>query len=69
MIIERRDNEILVRFTIGQDMNKIQTILDYLKYEELTSKSNVSQEDLEMLLSDAKSGRWQKAKNQIGLND
>ncbi len=69
MIVERQNNEILVRFDAGTKASKIQTILDYLRYEELTSKSNATEKDVENLLKDLKKGRWKRVKKEIGLND
>jgi hypothetical protein len=69
MIVERQDNEILVRFSLGTDTSKIQSILDYLRYEELTSKSEASQKDTDELVDMAKKGRWNRIRKQIGLHD
>jgi hypothetical protein len=69
MIVERQNNEILVRFAAGTKASKIQTILDYLRYEELTSKSTASEEDVEKLTKEAKKGRWDRIKKEIGLDD
>jgi len=69
MIVERQNNEILVRFAAGTKASKIQTILDYLRYEELTSKSTATEEDVDKLTRLAKKGRWDRIKKEIGLND
>jgi len=69
MIVERQDNEILVRFSAGINTSKIQTILDYLRYEELTSKSIVTENDVDELLKEVKKGRWNKTKKELGLDD
>ncbi len=69
MIVERSDNEIVVRFSAGTKVSKIQAILNYLRYEELTSKSEVSEKDVIELVNKVKKGRWNKAKEQLGLND
>ncbi|TVZ26561.1 hypothetical protein JM83_1535 [Gillisia sp. Hel_I_86] len=69
MIVERQNNEILVRFSAGAKASKIQSILDYLRYEELTSKSTATKDDLTDLLKDAKKGRTDKIKKELGLND
>jgi len=69
MIVERQNNEILVRFAAGTKASKIQTILDYLRYEELTSKSTATEEDVEKLTKEAKKGRWDRIKKEIGLDD
>ena len=64
MVVERKDDEILVRFSAGKKASKIQSILDYLKYEELTSKSKATQDDLDVLLKEAKKGRLDKIKRE-----
>jgi hypothetical protein len=69
MIVERQNNEILVRFAAGTKASKIQTILDYLRYEELTSKSTATEKDVEKLTKEAKKGRWDRIKKEIGLDD
>ena len=69
MIVERQNNQILVKFTAGTKASKIQAILDYLRYEELTSKSDATEKDVENLVEEAKAGRWNKVKKQIGFDD
>ncbi|MFN8259254.1 MAG: hypothetical protein U0W24_26435 [Bacteroidales bacterium] len=69
MIVEIQNNEILVRFKMGTKASRIQSILDYLKYEELTSKSTATEQDIENLVNEAKKGRWERIKKEIGLND
>jgi len=69
MIVERQNNEIMVRFTVGSNASRIQTILDYLRYEELTSNSTATEEDLAQLLKEAKKGRWERTKKELGIDD
>ena len=69
MIVERQNNEILVRISTGLKASKIQAILDYIQYEELTSKSTASQKDVEELLMEIKKGRWERTKEELGIND
>ncbi|MBN1598812.1 MAG: hypothetical protein JW894_11000 [Bacteroidales bacterium] len=69
MIVERQNNEILVRFSAGTKISKIQSILDYLRYEELTSNSSATEDDVDVLVKSAKKGRWNKIKGELGLND
>jgi hypothetical protein len=69
MIVERQNNELLVRIKVGDKASKVQSILDYLKYEELISKSEATQEDLDSLLKEIKKDRWDKIKKEIGIND
>jgi hypothetical protein len=69
MIVERQNDEIVVRFSAGIKTSRIQTILDYLRYEELTSKSTASENDVDELLKEVKKGRWDRTKKELGLND
>jgi hypothetical protein len=64
MIVERQNNEILVRFSAGIKTSRIQTILDYLRYEELTSKSTATENDVDELLKEVKKGRWNRTKKE-----
>jgi hypothetical protein len=69
MIVQRQNNEILVRLNVGADTDKLQAMLDYLRYEELTSGSLATQEDVNQLVNEVKKGRWQRIKKEIGIND
>lgn len=69
MIVERKNNEILVRISAANKASRIQSILDYLRYEELTSKSKATQKDLDILLKESKKGRFKKIKQEIGFDD
>ena len=67
MIVERLNNEILIRIPSTMASSRIQSIMDYLRYEELTSDSNATQEDIDILTSEAKKGRWDRIKKEIGF--
>ena len=67
MIVERLNNEILIRIPGNMNSSKIQTIINYLRYEELTAESGATQEDIKILTSEAKKGRWDRIKKEIGL--
>lgn len=69
MIVKREDNEIVVKFSVGTNAAKIQSILDCLRYLELTSKSEATQKDLNALLKKAKKERFNKIKKEIGLDE
>ncbi len=67
MIVERINNELLVRIPSSMTSSRIQSIMDYLRYEELTSDSKATQSDVDNLVLEAKKGRWERIKNEIGL--
>ncbi|MEX0983304.1 MAG: hypothetical protein WD577_12965 [Bacteroidales bacterium] len=49
MIVERRNNEILVRLSPQTNTSDLQDMLDYLEYKELVSKSKAKQRDIDAL--------------------
>jgi hypothetical protein len=67
MIVEHINNEILIRIPSNMTSSRIQSIIDYLRYEELTSDSRATQEDVDILTSEAKKGRWDRIKKEIGF--
>ena len=69
MKVERKNNEIRVRFSPGTNTSKIQRILDYLRYEELTADSTATEDDVENLTDEAKKGRWKRIKRESGLDE
>jgi len=67
MVVERSDSEILIKISSNISERKFQSILQYLRYEELTSESNATEEQIDELISDAKKGRWEKIKKEISM--
>lgn len=49
--------------------SRIESILDYLRYEELTSKSKAKEKDVDELVKESKSDRWKKIRKSIGFDD
>lgn len=60
MKIEKKDNEILVRIPSNVDNTGLQKILDYIKFREITSKSQASQEDIDALARESKKSWWER---------
>ncbi len=69
MIVERKDNELLVRLKLGTSAERTQALLDFLRYEELTANSTATKESTIELLDEVKRGRWKQTKERIGLDD
>jgi hypothetical protein len=67
MIVERINDEILIRIPSTMTSSRIQSIMDYLRYEELTAESRSTQEEVDIMTSEAKKGRWKRIKKEIGL--
>ncbi len=67
MILERTSSEILVHLPVDIDLTELQNLLDYLRYQELTTKSKAKQADADKLAKSAKKAIWKKIKIHRGL--
>jgi hypothetical protein len=63
MIIERTNKEILIRIPNTVDVEGAQRIIDYIRYQEVTSKSKASQEDVDNLAVEINKDWWDKNKD------
>ncbi len=63
MIIERTDKEILIRIPNSIDIEGAQRIIDYIRYQEITSKSNATQEVVDELAYEVNRAWWEKNKD------
>ena len=63
MIIERTNNEILIRIPNSVDIDDAQRIIDYIRYQEITSKSKASQKEADNLAAEANENWWKENKN------
>jgi hypothetical protein len=63
MIIERTDKEILIRIPNSIGIEGAQRIIDYIRYQELTSKSTTSQKDVDLLAEEINREWWEKNKD------
>lgn len=63
MIIERTSKEILIRIPNTVDLQGVQRIIDYIRYQEVTSKSKARQKDIDKLADDVNEGWWEKNKD------
>ena len=66
MILERKKNEIIVRLPSSIDLTELQNMLDYLKYKELTSKTNAKQSDVNELSETVNKSIWNNIKDHRG---
>lgn len=65
MQIERTNNEIRIRIEEGTNLIGIQRILDFIKFQEIVSKSKASQEQIDALATESKSTWWEKNKKRF----
>ncbi len=70
LTIERTDREIIIRLPLDLGVNDIQRMLDYLAYKNAIKNSQATQEQIDELAKEAKSGWWEKNKDRFsGLAD
>jgi hypothetical protein len=59
MVIERTDNEIIVRIPSYVGVENVQRFLDLLQWNEATAKSQATQEEIDEIAREAKKGWWE----------
>ncbi len=67
MILERTNDEILVRLPAYVDLTELQNMLDYLEYKENTAKTKAKQKDVDELSKTVNESIWKKIKDQRKL--
>ncbi len=65
MLLERQNNEIVIRIPNNIDINVLQNFIDYLKVKTILSKSKASEESIENISSDINNSWWNKNKNKF----
>ncbi|NCQ11214.1 MAG: hypothetical protein COW67_00565 [Flavobacteriales bacterium CG18_big_fil_WC_8_21_14_2_50_32_9] len=65
MRIERTNNEILIRLSAQTNLVGLQRIIDYIKFIEIASKSNATENQINELATDSKSTWWDKNKSKF----
>ena len=60
MQVERINNEIVIRIPSDMDTNRLQEILNLVRYGELTSKSTATQDEVDDLASEINKNWWAK---------
>ncbi|PSR53691.1 hypothetical protein AHMF7605_09210 [Adhaeribacter arboris] len=65
MIVERTNNELIIRLPATVDAAEIQDLLSYLRYQELTSKFTVKQSKVDKLARQVNQGWWERNKDKF----
>ena len=60
MIIERTANELVIRFPFTTDTERMQDIIDYLRYKELTANYSVAQSEVDNLAQAINRKWWEQ---------
>jgi hypothetical protein len=67
MIVERINNEIIIRLPGDINIDELQDMTDWFQYLELTRKSKAKQTDVDTLVDQIKKGRWNKRKSTLKM--
>ena len=65
MLVERKNNEVIVRLDGAVDIDFLQRTLNYLRYLELGAKSKATQAQINKLAKDVKKGWWKKNRDKF----
>lgn len=65
MVIERTNNEILVRLPADIDTMGLQRIINYLKFKEATKNSTATEEQANKLADESKKNWWVENKHRF----
>jgi hypothetical protein len=65
MNIERTESEIVIRVSSKINTYGLQRLLDYLRYQELTSTSQAKQSDIDALAKEVNKNWWEKNKQRF----
>jgi len=65
MLIERTKSEIVIRVSSKVNTFGLQRLMDYLKYQELTSTSKAKQSDIDELAREVNKNWWNKNKRRF----
>ena len=59
MVIERTDSEIILRIPSYVNMDDVQRFIDLMQWNEVTAKSQATQEEIDEIAKEAKKGWWE----------
>ncbi len=65
MIIERTNNEIIIRLPGDINIDELQDLTNLFVYKEVTRKSKATQSDVDLLVNQIKKGRWNKRRGML----
>lgn len=65
MVIERTNNEVIIRLSANVNTDSLQRLIDYLTYKEATLNAKTKQADVDALTKEIKAGWWSENKNRL----
>lgn len=65
MLVERKNNEVIVRLDGDVNVDFLQKTLEYLRYLEIGAKSKATQPQIDQLAQEVKQGWWEKNRDKF----
>jgi len=67
MIIEKTAGEFVIRFPFSANTERMQDLIDYLRYKELTANYGVAQAEVDSLAQEINRKWWQQNRSKFEL--
>jgi hypothetical protein len=67
MEIQTTNSELILRFKNTSNIDYLQDVINIFKFNEIISRSQAEQKDIDALVKEIKKGRWEKTRKKIGL--
>ena len=64
MVVERIDNEVVIRLPAFMNAESMQQMIDLISLKEIAARSVATQEEIDILAKEANKGWWSKNRNQ-----
>ena len=65
MTIERTASEFVIRFPVTANIERMQDMIDYLRYKELTANHSVAQSEVDTLAQSINRNWWQQNRSKF----
>lgn len=65
MVVERTNDEVIIRLSANVKAEEIQDIIDFARYKELVSGVNVSQDTVDELSKEVNKSWWTENRNRL----
>jgi len=65
MTIERTASEFVIRFPVTANIERMQDMIDYLRYKELTANHSVAQSEVDALAQSINRNWWQQNRSKF----
>lgn len=65
MVVERTNDEVIIRLSANVKAEEIQAIIDFARYQELVSGLDVSQDAVDELARETNKGWWAENRSRL----